>query len=441
LATATLAGGSHSVRAVYSGDAFYASSTSAAFSQTVTKVGSTATVPGPLSASTLGSAVTFTATLAKAGTGAFPTGNVEFLRGTAVIGSGAINPATGQATLTTSALAGGSHSITVRYPGDVNYAGSTSPAITQTVNRPTATPTVASSSSSSTYGQSVTLTSRVTGVVNMATPTGTVQFYDGTALLGTGTISLVGGVATATLATAAISGGTRSITARYVPATTDTNYATATSAAISQTVARVAVTTTLALTTGTPDRYTATVTGVVGGRVPTGSVQFRDRGVNIFAPVPLDATGKASFTSSGLTALAVGSHSITAVYVPAKAEANYIAGAVSSPVNRTVLAAGTAASTTTLASSSPTATVGQNVTLTATVAVAPGAVAPTGGIVEFWDGSTYLGRGSLVAVNGAFRATFNTIFFARGTRSITARFVGNATSAASASGILSQSIV
>jgi len=378
--------------------------------------------------------------VAKVGAGAFPTGNVEFLRGTTVIGSGAINPATGTATLATSTLPGGSHSITVRYLGDGNYAASTSVAITQPVNKATATPTVASSVSSSTYGQSVTLTSRVTGVAGMATPTGKVEFYDGNTLLGTGTISLVGGVATATLATSNIAGGLRSITAKYLPATTDAYYVGATSSAITQTVAQFAVTTTLALTIGTTDKFTATVTGVVGGKVPTGSVQFRDRGVNIFAAVPLDATGNASFTSSGLTALAFGSHSITAVYVPATAETSYIAGAVSAAQDRTVIAPGTVASTTTLASSLPTATFGQSVTLTATVAVA-GPAAPTGGIVEFYDGATYLGRGTLAVVSGAYKATFTTTALSRGVHSITARFVGIGTYRISASDILSQTVV
>jgi hypothetical protein len=79
--------------------------------------------------------------------------------------------------------------------------------------------------------------------------------------------------------------------------------------------------------------------------------------------------------------------------------------------------------------------------LTATVAVAPGAVAPTDGIVEFWDGSTYLGRGSLVAVNGIFRLTFTTTALSRGVHSITARFVGNNAYRVSESGIFSQTVV
>jgi hypothetical protein len=128
------------------------------------------------------------------------------------------------------------------------------------------------------------------------------------------------------------------------------------------------------------------------------------------------------------------------VYLPATAETNYIAGAVSAAQDRTVIAPGTVASTTTLASSLPTATFGQSVTLTATVTVAAGAAAPTGGIVEFWDGATYLGKGTLAVVSGAYKATFTTTALSKGDHSITARFVGIGTYKISASDILSQTI-
>ena len=127
------------------------------------------------------------------------------------------------------------------------------------------------------------------------------------------------------------------------------------------------------------------------------------------------------------------------MYVPASSETNYIAGAVSAAQDRTVLPTGTVASTTTVTSSSPIAAVGQSVTFTATVTVPTGAVAPTGGIVEFWDGATYLGKGTLAVVNGAYKATFTTTPPSKGL-SITARFVGNGTYRVSESGIFSQTV-
>jgi hypothetical protein len=64
---------------------------------------------------------------------------VTFKDGTATLGTAAVVVG-GSATLNipnainTTPLAAGTHSITAVYGGDGNFAGSTSPAITQTVN-------------------------------------------------------------------------------------------------------------------------------------------------------------------------------------------------------------------------------------------------------------------------------------------------------------------
>jgi hypothetical protein len=75
------------------------------------------------------SAVTFTATISA--TAGQPTGTADFLDGTTVLGQGALS--SGVAILTTSSLAAGSHSITVAYSGDLNFAAATSGALAQTV--------------------------------------------------------------------------------------------------------------------------------------------------------------------------------------------------------------------------------------------------------------------------------------------------------------------
>jgi hypothetical protein len=69
-----------------------------------------------------GSNVTFTASIAAAGSGV-PTGTVQFLAGGASLGSAAL--VDGLATLTTSALPHGTHTITAQYAGDGNFLGST----------------------------------------------------------------------------------------------------------------------------------------------------------------------------------------------------------------------------------------------------------------------------------------------------------------------------
>src|SRR5207244_3278723 len=61
-----------------------------------------------------------------------PTGTVNFLDGGANIGTGTLN-ASGVATLTTTALAMGSHNITANYIGTASFAPSSSAPLMQTV--------------------------------------------------------------------------------------------------------------------------------------------------------------------------------------------------------------------------------------------------------------------------------------------------------------------
>src|SRR6266704_656407 len=74
-----------------------------------------------------GSRVTLTATISSAG--GTPTGQIVFLDGNAGIGTAPLN-ASGIATLTTSTLAAGVHSLTAFYAGDGKFGGSTSPEVT-----------------------------------------------------------------------------------------------------------------------------------------------------------------------------------------------------------------------------------------------------------------------------------------------------------------------
>src|SRR5207247_9140460 len=80
---------------------------------------------------------------------------------TSTLGSGNLD-ATRHATFATSALTVGSHSITARYNGDTNFSGSTSTALTQTVNKASTTTSLTSGTNPSVFGQSVTFTATVT---------------------------------------------------------------------------------------------------------------------------------------------------------------------------------------------------------------------------------------------------------------------------------------
>jgi hypothetical protein len=421
--SSTLAIGAHSITVVYAGNASFSGSASPALTQTVNTAASAATVTSSLNPSTQGQTVTFTATVkASAPATGTPTGSVTFKDGTATLGTGTLSA--GKATLSTSALAIGSHSITFVYSGDSNFLGSTSPALTQTVNVGASTTTVTPSRNPTVFGQNVTFTATVIAVAPATgTPTGSVTFRDGTNTIGTGTLS--SGIATFTTSSLAV--GNHLIWAVYGG---DSRFAGSTSAVLTQSVNKASSTTTVATSTnptvfGQPVSFTAAVAVVApGAGTPAGSVSFKD-GTATLGTATL-AGGRATFTTS---ALAVAGHSITAVY----AGNGSFAGSTSPALTQTVNQASTV---TALTSNRNPSTSGQSVTFTATVtAVSPGTGTPAGS-VTFMDGSTRLGTATLGS--GVGRLTISTL--SKRTHSITAVYSGNASFAGNTSPVLTQTV-
>ena len=285
----------------------------------------------------------------------------------------------------------GSHSITGVYSGDTNYITSTSSILTQNVVASSSATALTSDINPSVFGQSVTFSATVTAVAPASgTPTGTVDFFDGATNLGTGTLD-GSGIATLAVSTLDVSGSPHSITADY---SGDTNFATSTSTAVLQTVNQADTTTNLTSDTnpsvfGQSVTFTATVAPVSpGAGIPTGTVDFMDGATNI-GNGTVDGNGTATFTTSALD-VAGSPHSITAVYV---GDTNF-ATSTSTAVSQTVNQADT--STTVTSDANPSA-LDQTVTFTATVGVtSPGNGTPTG-TVEFFDGTTSLGTGTLTS--------------------------------------------
>lgn len=92
----------------------------------------TTTLISSLNPSNFGQAVTFSATVTpRQGVGS-PTGTVDFFDGGTNIGNSNLN-SSGVATLATSTLSVGTHTITATYNGDANFAPSTSPPLYQVV--------------------------------------------------------------------------------------------------------------------------------------------------------------------------------------------------------------------------------------------------------------------------------------------------------------------
>src|SRR5262245_6267258 len=155
------------------------------------------------------------------------------------------------------------------------------------------------------------------------------------------------------------------------------------------------------------ETLTATVTSPAG--TPIGTVFFRD-GNTLLGSAPLDATGRATLTTS----LFVGNHALTASFFG-------VTGFAASTSAATIVTVNPAATTLTLGSSVNPAVTGQAVTFSARVAaVAPGAGTPTG-TVTFKDGNVILGT---VAVGTGGKATFTTSFAVAGGHAITAFYSG-----------------
>jgi len=386
--------------ATYSGDTNNASSTSTNLTQTVLANTSVALVSGQ-NPSTVGTAVTFVASV----TPSTATGTVQFLDGGSVLGSATIS--SGSASFSATSLAQGTHSITAAYSGDANDTASTSAPLTQTVKAVTSL-ALASSLNPAVVGQSVTFT------VNLNTAaTGTVQFLDGSTLLNTATVAA--GVATFTTTT--LAQGTHSISVNY---SGDSNYQSSSSAPLTETINPKATTTTTVTSSPNPSNSGSNVTfsAAVSPATATGAIQFLD-GTTVLTTATI-ASGAASFSTS---TLAAGKHTITAVY---SGDALNLTS-TSTALTQTVLTLTTVSLTSTQNPSPVGGAFSFLVTVSPTSAT---------GTVQFLDGTTVIGTGTLSG--GATSLNISTL--TQGTHTMTAVYGGDANDAASTSAPLSQSV-
>ena len=158
------------------------------------------------------------------------------------------------------------------------------------------------------------------------------------------------------------------------------------------------------------------------GPVPTGTVTFMN-GSAVLGTAALSG-GAATFTTAALTA---GVHNIKAVYAGSAGNFASTSAILKQTVNK-------AATTTTLASSVNPSTHGKPVTFTATVTGAFGGT--VAGPVQFFDGATLLGTGSVNSTT--HQAKFTTSALAVGTHKIKAVYGGNGNNLTSTSAVLSQ---
>ena len=144
LGTGTLSGGTatlmtsallphtYTIKAIYTSDGTYGSSTSNAVKQVVDQAPTATTLASSPNPSGTAQSVTFTATVASEVSGTpTPTGNVSFYNGSAKLGTVALSSGIGN--FVTAKLPAGADSITAVYIGNTSFAGSTSNVVSQMV--------------------------------------------------------------------------------------------------------------------------------------------------------------------------------------------------------------------------------------------------------------------------------------------------------------------
>ncbi|MET3643328.1 hypothetical protein ABIC73_004938 [Prescottella equi] len=384
--------GSHSLQARYLGTAKANPSDSAPQSVSVV-VPTSMTVSAPSTALT-GTAATLSATV----TPSNAVGTVQFKDNGANIGSPQ-SVSNGTATLQHTFATAGSHSITAEFSG-AGFVSSSAPEQTITVSVPDlATTTTLTVPPTAETGQQITLTANL----DPTNASGTVQFKDNGANIGSPQ-SVSNGTATLqhTFATA----GSHSITAEFSGAGFVSSSAPAQTITVS--VPDLATTTTLTVPQTARTGTEVTLSADVAPNPGSGTIQFKDNGAEIGAPVAIsNGTAQLPHTFSS-----AGQHSITAVF--SGAPGFLASSAAAQPVTVSV----PDQATTTTLTVPPTAETNQQVTLMANLD-------PTNasGTVQFKDNGTNIGSAVAVA-NGVAALQYS--FATAGNHSITAAFAGNA---------------
>ncbi len=273
-------------------------------------------------------------------------------------------------------------------------------------------------------------------------PTGTVEFFEVfTDTQGTKTFNFIGtntlapaidqdgsSVSIATLSFDAFPVGPHTVVGKYLG---DSLYPAANSDQISVTVTKATTITTVSTPVpapvfGQPVPLFANVISKAG-QIPAGSVVFFDNG-SLIGSGKLDTGGQATITISNF---ALGAHSIQARFLGATSYNESISNGINLPV-------ASANSTVSIAIDTTSATFGDIVILSSTVAIAsPGIGVPTGS-VDYFEGNTKVGSGVVDITSGKASAAIAGLTV--GDHTFFAKYSGNSSVAGSQSGTVSVSI-
>ena len=417
LSTFTLNVGTHTITAEYGGTANINPGISNSVSQLITNKTTSSILTSSLNPSVYGDAVIFKDTVSGSPDGGF----VQFKDGVVNLGSPVAISTSGVATITISTLNSGTHVITAEYSGTANFGASSSNPVSQVIGIKTTLNRLTTSLNPSVYGQSVTF---MDSIYNTIPDGGTVQFSDGGVNLGTPVPVNANGVATLTIST--LNAGLHYISAVY---SGTANFTSSNSNTVSEIINKKSTASNLVSSLnpavyGQSIALRDTVSGIPAGIPDSGSVQFKDGGVNIGSPLPLSSGGISSVILSNLVA---GTHIFTAEYSGSSNFVSSISNIITQVVNKHATAS-------VLTSSVNPSAVGQLITLRDTIT---GAV-PDGGTVQFKDGATNIGAAVPITSNGL--AILTTSALTIGVHPISAVYGGTANFLGNTSNIVTQTV-
>jgi YD repeat-containing protein len=344
-------------------------------------------------------------------TGASPTGSVTFKDGPAVLTTKSLSGggASYDATFSTT----GRHDIVASYSGDIDDRASDSNPLTVTVELGETTSTALSlsgvgCSGTCVAGTAITLQATVTG---STAATGNVLFKNGTALLGQAPLTKANSnSAQASYQISDLAPGTYTVTAEYQG---DNTHQTSVSSGSTLTITKTITSVTLAASLN-PSlvnqgvTFTGTLANAYG---PSGTMSFKDGGTTL-GTTPITGAVASFVTNS----LAVGTHSITALY----SGDSFNGGSTSSPLSQTV----NKVQTTTVCSAFPSGAVKDTQTLSVTASVS--GISPSGSATLYVDS---IARVSQSLVNGV--TTFSVRGLTVGSRAVSVSYTGDGNNASS----------
>ena len=423
LATSKLGIGVHSITASYGGDSAYNPSVSGSSTVTV-KYATTTSLEASDADSRFGDEVTFAATVASGG--ATPTGTISFYDGGGPIATVALD-GSGKAAFAASGLGIGSHSITATYSGNSTQDGS-SDSLTVTVDQ---WPEVSFFPPNPTTGDEITVSVWVDCAAGDPNVLPSLYYVVDGPIGENGSFSYPNAVqweatraiGTITFPAGTFAAGTYSVygygrdssfnEGNCVPSSYEYSNSPALTMVVTQAVTPSTATlqaSDAAVGFGEQITFTATVSGSHG--TPTGTVVFLE-GKTELGEAPLEGSGEAALAIAGL---GVGLHSIIAAYQGDATNDPSASNAVAVTVSP-------APSTLSLAASNPSPTLGEEVTLTATITCP--ADTPTGTVTLLEDGAALRAAELLEVRIGMGGTAFNTSSLGLGEHAITAAYEGN----------------